>query len=193
MAVSSAASVHESSIVHPKAAVGEGTRIWHFSHVMEGARIGKNCILGQNVFVGPGVRIGDGCKIQNNVSLYEGVELAEDVFCGPSCVFTNVQTPRSHVSRKGEFAATKVGKGATIGANATVVCGNSIGEFAFIGAGAVVTKEIPAYALVYGVPARVRGWACSCGEIITFRNGKAQCKRCRDKYTKTKQGIRKTA
>jgi UDP-2-acetamido-3-amino-2,3-dideoxy-glucuronate N-acetyltransferase len=184
-------SIHETSVVHPKASIGAGTKIWHFSHVMEGARIGKNCILGQNVFVGPRVRIGDGAKIQNNVSLYEGVELAEDVFCGPSCVFTNVETPRSHVSRKQEFAPTKVGRGATIGANATVVCGNSIGEYAFIGAGAVVTKDLPAYALAYGVPARVHGWACSCGEVLIFRAGKARCKRCRSTFSKTRAGVKK--
>lgn len=187
----SAVTIHETSVVHPKASVGAGTKIWHFSHVMEGAHIGKNCILGQNVFVGPRVRVGDGSKIQNNVSLYEGVELAEDVFCGPSCVFTNVETPRSHVSRKNEFAPTKVGRGATIGANATVICGNSIGEYAFIGAGAVVTKNVPAYALVYGVPARVHGWACSCGEVLSVRGARAGCKRCGASYSKSAGGMKK--
>jgi UDP-2-acetamido-3-amino-2,3-dideoxy-glucuronate N-acetyltransferase len=193
MAKKTGVTIHPSSVVHPKASIGEGARIWHFSHVMEGARVGKNCILGQNVFVGRNVRIGDGSKVQNNVSLYEGVELAEDVFCGPSCVFTNVETPRSHVSRKNEYACTKVGRGATIGANATVVCGNSIGEYAFIGAGAVVTRDVPAYALCYGVPARVRGWACSCGEILTFRGGKTACKRCGAAYLKKRDGVRKAS
>jgi UDP-2-acetamido-3-amino-2,3-dideoxy-glucuronate N-acetyltransferase len=155
--------VHESSYVDPGAVVGPGTKIWHFCHVMPGAVIGERCTLGQNVVVMPGVRIGNNVKIQNNVSVYEGVTLEDDVFCGPSCVFTNVATPRSHLSRKHQYEATVVRRGATIGANATVVCGAEIGEYAFVGAGAVVRGRVPAHALVVGVPARRIGWACRCG------------------------------
>src|SRR5947209_15827603 len=146
--------VHESSYVEAGAVVGKGTKIWHFCHVMPGAVIGERCTLGQNVVVMPGTRIGNNCKIQNNVSVYEGVELEDDVFCGPSCVFTNVTNPRSNVSRKDEFRDTLVGRGASIGANATIVCGHPLGEYCFIGAGAVVTKEVPAFALMVGNPAR---------------------------------------
>ncbi len=161
---------------------------------MAGARIGERCSLGQNVFVARDVRVGDDVKIQNNVSLYEGVELGNGVFCGPSCVFTNVNTPRSRVSRKNEYAKTRVGEGATIGANATIVCGNSIGRFSFIGAGSLVSNDVPDYALVYGVPARSRGWMCECGEKLSFKGANAQCKRCKAKYHKTgksTQSIRK--
>jgi UDP-2-acetamido-3-amino-2,3-dideoxy-glucuronate N-acetyltransferase len=154
---------HPSAIVDEGAQIGEGTRIWHFSHVMSGARIGRRCSLGQNVFVADGVSIGDGTKIQNNVSVYEGVRLGDDVFCGPSMVFTNVVNPRSHVSRKDEFRATNVGRGASFGANCTVVCGHDVGRFAFVAAGAVVTKTVPDYALVMGVPGRVVGYVCRCG------------------------------
>src|SRR5262249_25845179 len=146
--------------------IGTGTRVWHFCHVNAGAIIGERCTLGQNVVVMPRVRIGNNVKIQNNVSLYEGVTLEDDVFCGPSCVFTNVVNPRSAVVRRGQYVPTLVRRGASIGANATIVCGITIGEFAFVGAGAVVTHDVPAYALVVGVPAHQVGWACQCGETL---------------------------
>src|SRR5436190_11185743 len=155
--------VHESSYVDDGAQVGRGTKIWHFCHVMPGAVIGERCNLGQNVVVMPGTRIGNNVKIQNNVSLYEGVTLEDDVFCGPSCVFTNVINPRSAIPRKTEFRPTIVKRGATIGANATIVCGHVIGSYAFIGAGAVVTKDVPAYALMIGAPARRMGWISRAG------------------------------
>lgn len=154
---------HESSYVDQPCQVGAGTRIWHFCHVMKGSVIGRDCVLGQNVLVASGVRIGDGCKIQNNVSLYTGVVLEERVFCGPSMVFTNVVNPRSEIVRKDEFKPTLVRRGASIGANATVVCGVTLGEYCFVGAGAVVTRGVPDYALVMGNPARQRGWMCRCG------------------------------
>src|SRR4030095_1953526 len=159
--------IHESSYVDDGAVVGDGTKIWHFCHVMAGAVIGERCSLGQNVVVMPGTRIGDNVKIQNNVSIYEGVELEDDVFCGPSMVFTNVINPRSHVSRKHEYQRTLVRRGATIGENATVVCGVTLGEYAFIGAGDVVTKDVKPFALVTGVPGRQVGWMCRCGERLT--------------------------
>jgi UDP-2-acetamido-3-amino-2,3-dideoxy-glucuronate N-acetyltransferase len=155
--------VHESSYVDDGCEIGAGTKIWHFSHVMTGAKIGRDCNIGQNVVVSPGVVVGDNVKIQNNVSLYTGVVLEDDVFCGPSMVFTNVATPRSHVSRKHEYQTTIVKRGATLGANSTIVCGRTIGEYAFIGAGAVVTRDVRPYALVVGNPARQTGWMCSCG------------------------------
>lgn len=155
--------VHESAYVDLPTQIGAGTRIWHFAHVLKECDIGRDCNLGQNVMVGPEVRIGNRCKIQNNVSLYKGVELADDVFCGPSCVFTNVINPRAAVERKSEFLKTYVGRGATIGANATVVCGNSLGDHCFIAAGAVVTADVPAYALMVGVPARRVGWMSRAG------------------------------
>lgn len=157
---------HPSAIVDDGAIIGDGTRIWHFCHVLPGTVIGRNCVLGQNVMAGPDVRIGDGCKIQNNVTLYKGVTLENDVFCGPSCVFTNVLTPRAFVERKNEFAPTLVRHGATIGANATIVCGNTIGAYAMVGAGAVVTKDVPDYALVVGSPARQIGWVSRMGERL---------------------------
>src|SRR5918996_4466575 len=147
--------VHESSYVDDGAVIGRGTKIWHFSHVMPGAVIGERCSLGQNVVVMPGTRLGNNVKVQNNVSIYEGVECDDDVFLGPSMVFTNVTNPRSHVSRKHEYQRTSVGRGATIGANATIICGNSLGEYCFVGAGAVVTRNLPSYAPAAGVPARV--------------------------------------
>src|ERR1043166_8796682 len=170
--------VHESSYVDAGARIGKGSKVWHFCHVMPGADIGERCNLGQNVVVMPGTKIGTNVKIQNNVSIYEGVTLEDDVFCGPSCVFTNVMTPRSHVSRKNEYAPTLVRRGASIGANATVVCGTTIGEYAFIGAGAVVTSDVPAFGLMVGVPARRVGWMCQCGERLRVTAGKATCERC---------------
>jgi UDP-2-acetamido-3-amino-2,3-dideoxy-glucuronate N-acetyltransferase len=155
--------VHQSSYIDDGAQIGEGTKIWHFSHVMSGARIGRHCNIGQNVVVSPGVVIGNNVKIQNNVSVYTGVTLEDDVFCGPSMVFTNVVNPRSHISRKDEYRSTLVKRGATLGANATIVCGHTVGEYAFVGAGAVVTSNVPDHALVLGVPARIVGWVCSCG------------------------------
>lgn len=158
--------VHPSAIVDDGAVLGAGTKVWHFSHVLSGSHIGENCILGQNVMVGPDAVIGSGCKIQNNVSIYQGVTLEDDVFCGPSCVFTNVLTPRAFVERKNEFLPTLVGKGATIGANAVIVCGVTIGAFAMIGAGAVVTKDVRANALVVGNPARRTGWVSRSGDVL---------------------------
>ncbi|MBL8959115.1 MAG: N-acetyltransferase [Gemmatimonadetes bacterium] len=158
--------IHPSAFVDEGADVGEGTRIWHFCHVNPGAVIGTGCSLGQNVVVMPRVRIGNNVKIQNNVSVYEGVELEDDVFCGPSMVFTNVVNPRAHVSRKHAYRPTVVRRGASIGANATIVSGVELGRYAFVGAGAVVTRDVPAYALVVGVPARQVGWACHCGERL---------------------------
>jgi UDP-2-acetamido-3-amino-2,3-dideoxy-glucuronate N-acetyltransferase len=182
---------HESSYVDDGAVVGEGTKIWHFSHVMPGAVIGARCSLGQNVVVMGGVRIGDNVKIQNNVSIYEGVELEDDVFCGPSMVFTNVLNPRSHVSRKHEYRKTLVRRGATIGANATIICGNTLGEYCFIAAGAVVRGDVPPFALMAGVPARGIGWMCRCGERlddqVTTPPGGA-CAACGTRYRPTRFG-----
>jgi UDP-2-acetamido-3-amino-2,3-dideoxy-glucuronate N-acetyltransferase len=158
--------IHVSSYVDDGAVVGRGTKIWHFCHVLPGTVIGENCSIGQNVMIGPRVKVGNGCRIQNNVSLYDGVELADDVFCGPSCVFTNVNNPRANVSRKEEFRSTSVGRGASIGANATIVCGHSLGEYCFIGAGSVVTKDVPAFALMVGNPARRLGWMSRSGERL---------------------------
>ena len=175
--------IHPSAVVGDAAQIGAGSKIWHFSHVMDGAVLGRNCVVGQNGFVQSGAVLGDDVRLQNNVSIYDGVTLGDGVFCGPSCVFTNVTRPRATVSRRGEFSATPVGRGVTIGANATIVCGHSIGEYAFIGAGSVVTRDVPAHALVTGNPARVRGWVCTCGEKlpldVTLRSGcAATCTRC---------------
>lgn len=179
--------VHESSYVDSGAVVGRGTKIWHFCHVMPGAVIGEDCNLGQNVVVMPGTRLGRNVKVQNNVSIYEGVELEDDVFCGPSMVFTNVVNPRSHVSRKDEYRKTRVGRGASIGANATIVCGATLGEFCFIGAGAVVTADVPAHALMVGVPARRRGWMCSCG-VGLEGDGPLVCPECDRRYSLVDDG-----
>src|SRR2546422_3983795 len=166
---------HQSSYVDDGAVIGNGTKIWHFSHVMPGAVIGERCNLGQNVVVMPGTKIGNNVKVQNNVSIYEGVELEDDVFCGPSCVFTNVMNPRSHVPRKNEYRRTLVKRGSSIGANATIICGITLGEYAFIGAGAVVTADVPPYGLMVGVPARRGGWVCPCGERVHPSGGRGSC------------------
>jgi UDP-2-acetamido-3-amino-2,3-dideoxy-glucuronate N-acetyltransferase len=160
------AMIHESSYVDDGVVLGRGTKVWHFCHILPGTIIGENCSIGQNVMIGPNVKLGNSCKIQNNVSLYAGVELADDVFCGPSCVFTNVNNPRAGVSRKDEFRLTPIGRGASIGANATIVCGHSLGEYSFIGAGAVVTKNVPPFALMVGNPARRIGWMSRQGERL---------------------------
>jgi UDP-2-acetamido-3-amino-2,3-dideoxy-glucuronate N-acetyltransferase len=174
--------IHLSSCIDKNVKIGKGTKIWNFSHILENSQIGKNCIIGQNVMIGPEVIIGNGCKIQNNVSIYKDVTLEDDVFCGPSCVFTNVINPRAFISRKEEFLKTLVKKGATIGANATIVCGNDIGHYAFIGSGAVVTKNVPDFALVYGNPAKLQGWMCECGIKLKFNREKASCKVCGKEY-----------
>ena len=174
-------SAHATAIVDAGATIGEGTRIWHWTHVCAGARIGANCSFGQNVFVGNDVVVGDGVKVQNNVSIYDAVTLEDGVFCGPSMVFTNVVNPRGHVSRKSEYRRTLVRKGASIGANATIVCGCEIGAYAFIGAGAVVTSNVDAYALVLGNPARKAGWMCACGVKLEGQ-GQVQCSACGSRY-----------
>ena len=176
--------LHESSFVDEHARIGSGTRIWHFCHIMAEAEIGENCTLGQNTFVGHGVKIGNNCKIQNNVSLYEGVTLEDGVFCGPSSVFTNVMNPRSEIERKDEFRKTLVGRGVTLGANCTIVCGVVIGSYAFVGAGAVVTKDIPDYTLVVGNPARAVGWMCTCGVKLRENRGGLLCPNCGKQYRK---------
>lgn len=181
---------HESSFIDPGAEIGAGTKIWHFCHVMPGAVIGERCNLGQNVVVMPGTRIGNNVKIQNNVSIYEGVTLEDDVFCGPSCVFTNVLNPRSHVSRKREYRPTLVRRGATIGANATVVCGVTLGRYAFIGAGAVVTADVPDFALMLGVPARQAGWMCQCGIRLEITGRAARCASCGAGYREEGEALR---
>jgi UDP-2-acetamido-3-amino-2,3-dideoxy-glucuronate N-acetyltransferase len=186
--------VHESSYVDEGAQVGSGTKIWHFCHVMSGACIGSRCNIGQNVFVAPGVMIGDNVKIQNNVSIYTGVTLEDDVFLGPSMVFTNVTNPRSQVPRKDEYRPTLVKRGASIGANATIVCGVTLGEYVFVGAGAVVTHDLPAYALAYGNPARIHGWMCQCGVRLEFipaaQDAEATCASCSRRYSKHGERVR---
>lgn len=186
--------VHESSYVDEPTEIGEGTKIWHFSHVMANCTIGKKCSIGQNVVISPNVRIGNNVKIQNNVSVYEGVVLEDDVFCGPSMVFTNVTTPRSGTPRNtsADYAPTVVKRGASIGANATIVCGHSLGEFAFVGAGSVVTKDVPAYAMVYGNPARIRGYACECGVKLSFTDDRAVCDECSREFEKSGDIVRRT-
>jgi UDP-2-acetamido-3-amino-2,3-dideoxy-glucuronate N-acetyltransferase len=181
--------VHESSYVDDPCEIGTGTKIWHFSHVMANCRIGEKCNIGQNVVVSPDVVIGNNVKVQNNVSLYTGVILEDDVFCGPSMVFTNVVNPRSHVVRRNEYKQTLVKKGASIGANVTVVCGTTIGRYAFIGAGAVITRDVPDYALMYGNPARQRGWMCQCGLKLEFQNETATCSACGSHYKKQGESI----
>lgn len=175
--------VHPSAIVDEGCNIGAGTKIWHFSHIMTGCVIGENCNIGQNVVISPEVVLGRNVKIQNNVSLYTGVTCGDDVFLGPSCVFTNVTNPRSAVNRRGQYSKTHVGNGASIGANATIVCGHDIGEFAFIGAGAVVTKNVPAYALLVGNPAKQIGWMSEFGHRLVFdKDGIAECSESKQKY-----------
>lgn len=174
---------HETAYIDEGCEIGEGTKVWHFSHIMSGCKIGKACNIGQNVVISPDVILGNNVKIQNNVSIYTGVTCGDDVFLGPSMVFTNVTNPRSAVNRRGQYTKTHVGKGASIGANATIVCGHNIGEYAFIGAGAVVTKDVPAYALVVGNPARQLGWVSDYGHRLQFdANGIASCPETGQKY-----------
>lgn len=182
--------VHESSYVDDDVEIGEGTKIWHFCHIQKGARIGARCSLGQNVNVSNNVHIGDGCKLQNNVSLYEGVELENDVFCGPSCVFTNDLTPRAKYPKGHEnYKKTLIREGASIGANATIVCGHTVGRWAMIGAGAVVASNVPEYTLMLGVPAKPAGYVCKCGARMSFVSGKAACTTCGRNYQKNEEEI----
>ena len=192
MSVHPEAFVHASAFVDDGAVIGAGTKVWHFCHVLGGAVIGAQCSLGQNVVVMNGTRIGRNVKIQNNVSVYEGVELEDDVFCGPSMVFTNVMNPRSHVSRKNEYRRTLVRRGASIGANATVVCGTTLGEYAFVGAGAVVSRDVLPFALMVGVPARRIGWMCQCGERLPD-NAPTACATCGSRYEPSGDGIRQVS
>jgi len=173
---------HETAVIDAPSEIGAGTKIWHFSHVMRDCSIGARCNIGQNVVISPKCTVGDNVKIQNNVSIYEGVELEDDVFCGPSCVFTNVINPRSHVSRKSEYQRTLVRRGSSIGANATIVCGVTLGEYSFVGAGAVVTSDVPDFALMVGVPARRVGWMCRCGERLAEGQGEVVCGACGTRY-----------
>jgi len=181
--------VHPTGIIEEPSNIGEGTKVWHFSHIMSHSNIGKNCTIGQNVFVGENVNIGNGVKLQNNVSIFNGVTLEDDVFCGPACVFTNIKSPRSHIPQRGEYIPTLVKKGATIGANSTIICGNTIGKYAFIGAGSVVTRDVPDYALAYGNPARVWGWVCECSSKLELKASKAKCRECGKDFQRKGQKI----
>ena len=185
--------VHPTSSVDMPCKIGSGTKVWHYSHIMKDCEIGKNCNIGQNVVVSPGCILGENVKVQNNVSVYTGVICEDNVFLGPSMVFTNVTNPRSHVNRRDSYQKTLVRKGATIGANATILCGHTIGHYSFVGAGAVVTKDVPDYALVVGNPGRQLGWMCECGERIRF-NGLdelAECGACKAKYEKKNENVRR--
>lgn len=183
---------HETAVIDGNCQIGEGTKIWHFSHVMSNSVMGKNCNLGQNVVVSPDVILGDGCKVQNNVSIYTGVKCENNVFLGPSMVFTNVMNPRSGVNRKEEYRETVLKEGTSVGANATIVCGINLGRFSFIGAGAVVIKEVPDYALVVGNPARQIGWMSEFGEKLVFENGKAICPGNGEVYLLENDKVRKS-
>jgi UDP-2-acetamido-3-amino-2,3-dideoxy-glucuronate N-acetyltransferase len=178
--------LHESSYVDEGASIGSGTRIWHFSHVMAGAKVGLKCSIGQNVNIGGKALVGNGVKLQNNISVYDDVVIEDDVFCGPSMVFTNVVNPRAFVERKHEYKPTLIKRGASIGANATIVCGTTLGEYCFVGAGSVVTRDVPPYALAYGNPARVHGWVCGCGVKL---NENLVCPECGKKYRKVTKGL----
>ena len=184
---------HETAVIDEGAVIGAGTKIWHFTHIMPDTHIGENCNFGQNIVVSPGCRIGNNVKVQNNVSIYTGVMLDDDVFCGPSMVFTNVINPRSHIERKDEYRSTHVGRGASIGANATIICGNDLGRYCMIGAGAVVTRSVPDYALVLGNPARLVGYVCYCGERLALdvsdEPGSAICVSCRRSYRKDESTV----
>jgi UDP-2-acetamido-3-amino-2,3-dideoxy-glucuronate N-acetyltransferase len=181
--------IHESAYVDAGAQLGPGTKVWHFCHVMPGAVIGADCSLGQNTVVMNGTRLGRNVKVQNNVSIYEGVEIEDDVFCGPSMVFTNVVNPRSHISRKHEYRRTLVRRGASIGANATIVCGVTLGEYCMVGAGAVVTRDVPPFALVTGVPARRSGWVCACGTVLKLVSARARCAGCGAGYRLVEESL----
>jgi UDP-2-acetamido-3-amino-2,3-dideoxy-glucuronate N-acetyltransferase len=181
--------IHPTAIVEDPVQIGPGTKVWHYSHVMAGARIGADCVLGQNVFVAATATVGDRVKIQNNVSLYDGVELEHDVFCGPSVVFTNVTHPRSFISRRNQFEKTRVRRGATLGANATILCGLTIGSYAFVGAGAVVTRDVPDHALVVGTAARRTGWVCRCGKPLAHRRRQWMCMDCERCYRAAETGL----
>lgn len=180
--------VHETSRIDDGCTIGQGTKIWHFCHIMSGCAIGERCSIGQNVVISPGVALGNGVRIQNNVSVYTGVICEDDVFLGPSCVFTNVINPRAFLSRKDEFRSTLVKRGASIGANATIVCGHTIGRYAMVGAGSVVTRDVPDYALVYGVPARIHGYVCQCGNGLHISDETAVCPACRKRYRRSPGG-----
>jgi UDP-2-acetamido-3-amino-2,3-dideoxy-glucuronate N-acetyltransferase len=182
--------VHESSYADEGARIGKGTKIWHFCHIMPGAEIGENVSIGQNVNVGGKARIGHRCKIQNNISVYDDVEIEDDVFCGPSMVFTNVYNPRAFITRKHEYRKTLVRKGATLGANCTIVCGHTIGRYAFIGAGAVVNQDVPDFAMMVGVPAKQKGWMCKCAVKLTFAGHRAQCEACGESYVMENGAVR---
>lgn len=186
---------HPTAVIDEPCQIGAATKIWHFSHVMSRTTVGERCVIGQNVFISSGCRIGNGCKIQNNVSIYAGVELEDEVFCGPSMVFTNVINPRAFMERKSEFKTTRVLRGASIGANATIVCGVTLGSYCLVGAGALVTRDVPDYALVYGSPARLAGWVCYCAERLGLGadpNGQYEgtCGRCGRRYRRTDGGVR---
>lgn len=190
-----ASRIHPTAVIDDEVSIGEGCAVWHFCHLMPGTVLGDGCSLGQNVVVGPNVRLGKGCKVQNNVSLYQGVTLEDDVFCGPSMVFTNVWNPRAHIRRMDEARPTLVRRGASLGANCTVVCGVTIGCWAFVGAGAVVTRDVPDHALVYGNPARQRGWVCVCGEKLEkmrkeTRKETLTCPACGEMYVQEENGLR---
>lgn len=188
---------HETAVIDEPCRIGAGTKIWHFTHVMRDSVIGERCNIGQNVVISPQCRLGNNCKVQNNVSIYTGVTLEDDVFCGPSMVFTNVVNPRAHIERKAEYAPTLVRRGASIGANATIVCGVTLGRYCFVGAGAVVTRDVPDYAIVYGNPARLRGWACWCGVTLELgtdeRSEEGACGACGRRYAREGRAVRELA